>query len=121
MGMIRNPVGVENHNQQCPRVAALAATLGYMPQPRWGRKLIIAFSLTAMPPGRPDFRNPDKWVWVYQVIFPIPFQSYPDNMFVKLFISLAPAGPTEANHYRSTDINPRKKPSAWSVSADLHR
>jgi hypothetical protein len=32
-----------------PRVAAFAATLGFMPQPRWGKKLFFFFSLTAMP------------------------------------------------------------------------
>ncbi|MFA6010114.1 MAG: hypothetical protein WC799_09025 [Desulfobacteraceae bacterium] len=31
MGMLRNPVGVENHNRKYPRVAAFAATLGFMP------------------------------------------------------------------------------------------
>jgi hypothetical protein len=38
MGMLRNPVGVENHNRKYPRVAAFTATLGFMPQPRWGKK-----------------------------------------------------------------------------------
>jgi len=39
LGMLRNPVGVENHNRICvPRVAAFAATLGFMTQPRWGKK-----------------------------------------------------------------------------------
>jgi hypothetical protein len=44
MGMVRNPVGVEQHKQSYPRVAAFAATLGFMPQPRWGKKLFFAFS-----------------------------------------------------------------------------
>jgi len=47
--MLRNPIGVENHNLKCPRVAAFAATLGFMPKPRWGKKLFFAFSLTTMP------------------------------------------------------------------------
>jgi len=31
------------------RVAAFAATLSFMTQPRWGKKLIFTFNLTAMP------------------------------------------------------------------------
>jgi hypothetical protein len=49
MGMLRNPVWVENHNRHCPKVAAFAATLGFMTQPLWGKKnCFFAFSLTAM-------------------------------------------------------------------------
>jgi len=33
------------------RVAAFAATLSFMTQPRWGKKLIFTFNLTAMGPG----------------------------------------------------------------------